>query len=175
MLSVSISLSKEIQGAKFILPVAPSLEWEAIEDQIRGNPVPIKLVPADAIGALTSADVAIVASGTATLEAALTNTPMVIVYRMAWLTFLMARLLVRVKFVGLVNIILGRGVVRELLQGMATRKNISNETVRLLKDGNYRKHMKEQLLEISNLLGGSGASTRAADEILGIFGTYELK
>ena len=166
MLSAADKITKRIKGVNFILPVAPSVDWESVEEQSKQWPISIKLVPEEAAGVLASADAAMVASGTATLEAALVGTPMVIVYRVAWLTYMLARLVVQVKYVGLVNILAGRSVVPELLQGSATGRRIADEIVPLLKEKEARNQMKDALAEVVQMLGPAGGSMRAAKEIM---------
>jgi lipid-A-disaccharide synthase len=178
MLSASSQISKEVEGVNFVLPVAPSVEWQSVECETSRWPISIKLVPADAPRVLASADAAVVASGTATLEAALTGTPMVIVYKMAWLTYILARMFIRVRNIGLVNIVAGHRIVPELVQGAATGKTIANELVRLLKEKDLRQEMKKALERVSQRIGPPGASMRAAEEVLtllhktGVSGEY---
>lgn len=116
--------------------------------------------------ALKHADAALVASGTATLEAALAGTPMVVLYKMAPLSFWLARLLVRVPHIGLVNIVAGRGIVPELIQGEARADRIM-ETIRpLLTEPKRSEQMQRELAKVTEKLGDPGAAERAADVIL---------
>jgi len=110
--------------------------------------------------------VAVVASGTATLETAILGTPMVILYRMAPLSFWIGKRVVQTSHIGLVNILGGRTVVPELLQNEVTSENIRNAVLPFLKDEAYRNSVSQALQEIVNRLGPPGASERAAKHIV---------
>ncbi len=107
-----------------------------------------------------------VASGTATLEAAVLRMPYCLVYRVAWLTALVARCVIQVKYLGIVNILADREVVREFLQEDATPEAISEEMLRLANDPKARERLAESLDELVAKLGDGGASERAAEAIL---------
>ena len=113
-----------------------------------------------------AADLALVASGTATLEAALLERPMVIVYRLAPLTYALARLFVRVPFIGMPNLIAGRQVVPELVQGGVTPARIAAEARQLLTDARAYSVARHGLREVRGKLGAPGAAARAARMIL---------
>ena len=168
MLSAAKRLSKKIQDVSFLLPVASSVEWKKVSRMVKGRSLPIKLIAGETPQVLACSDAAVVASGTATLEAALVGTPMVVVYRMSWLTYLVARMMVQVQNVGLVNIVLGRQVSPELLQGAVSGRRICRELMKLLTDWTVRKETKRSLFEVSQKLGFPGASLRAAREVLGV-------
>ncbi len=129
---------------------------------------PLELV-ADARQALAGSHAAVVASGTATLEAALAGTPFVMVYRLTALTWLMGRQLVDVPFFCIVNLIAGREVVPELVQRDFTSVNVAARIERLLADGPERRQMLDGLCEVRARLSigaGASASVTAAKEIL---------
>jgi lipid-A-disaccharide synthase len=121
--------------------------------------------------ALAAADAAIVSSGTATIEAALLDVPMVVVYRVTPLTALLAKPLVRTKFFSMVNLIAERPVVSELIQKDFTPDRVSQEVVRLLKDPSARDTLRAGLAEVRNRLGPPGAVDRAADAIASLLAT----
>lgn len=108
----------------------------------------------------------LVASGTATLEAAYFGLPYALVYRVSWATYWMARLLVKVDYLGMANILAGREVVREYIQSDATPARLSAEVLRLLGDECYRGELLDGLSEAVGKLGPGGASARAADAVL---------
>ncbi len=112
------------------------------------------------------AHVAIVTSGTATLETACFETPMIVVYKTSWLTYVIGRMLVRVKNIGLVNIVAGQQIVPEYIQHRATTKNLVKEVQRLLSTNGSIASMKAKLAEVKNQLGTIGASRRVAERIL---------
>jgi lipid-A-disaccharide synthase len=109
---------------------------------------------------------AMVASGTATMEAAFFRLPFVLIYRVAWLTWFVGRRLVKVDFLGMVNILAGREIVREFLQDDATPTAIADEMLSLLNDRESRETLVRDLDAVIAQLGESGASERAADAIL---------
>lgn len=111
---------------------------------------------------LAAADLAVVASGTATLETALLGTPLIVVYRMAPLSWLVARRMVRLPDVGLVNIAAGRRIAPELLQGDVTGERVAREVGRMLDDPRGLSRMREELAALPGRLGGPGASERTA-------------
>ena len=106
-------------------------------------------------------DLLIAASGTVTLEAAICGVPMIIVYRLSKLSYLIARTFVRLKHVGLANIIAKEEIVPELLQDDATAENIARRALSLLNRKSL-DHMHKRLMIIRKLLGGQGASRRTA-------------
>jgi lipid-A-disaccharide synthase len=103
-----------------------------------------------------------VASGTATLETALLHKPMIILYRVSALTYLIGRLLIRVPCIGLANIVAGKKVVPELIQGQATPEQVAREAIALLRDTKRREEMERELGYIRQRLGTPGASQRVA-------------
>jgi lipid-A-disaccharide synthase len=115
---------------------------------------------------LASADLAFVASGTATLEAALCGAPMIVVYRTSAFSHAVAKALVRLEWISLVNIVAGRGVVAELLQDRLTPGNLEHEGEALLASPERVAAMKVELGRVASELGPPGASARAAEEIL---------
>ena len=122
----------------------------------------VVVVRGQTYNALAASDAAIVASGTATLEAAILGVPMVVAYRVSSLTYLVGKLLVTVNHVALPNIIAGRRIVPELVQGDLTPKRLGGELALLLKDAGLREQQKDELKRVTSLLGECGASKRAA-------------
>jgi lipid-A-disaccharide synthase len=128
--------------------------------------IPLRVVEGRTYDALASADAAIVSSGTATVETALLDVPMVVVYRVTALTALLAKPLVRTPFFSMVNLIAGKRVVSELIQSDFTPARVSNEVLRLLREPAARAAMRAHLAEVRDRLGPPGAVDRAADAIL---------
>jgi lipid-A-disaccharide synthase len=161
----------------FRLPVASTISRTWLEELIaswraseRAAAFPLELV-AEAQAALASSQAAVVASGTATLEAALAGTPLVMVYRLTALTWLLGRRLVDVPFFCIVNLIAGREVVPELVQRDFTAVNVAAQVERVLADGPERQQMLDGLREVRDKLSvavGASASTTAAREVLKI-------
>jgi lipid-A-disaccharide synthase len=125
----------------------------------------VHVVEGQTYNALAAADAAIVSSGTATVEAALLNTPMVVVYRVTPLTALLAKPLVRASYFSMVNLIAERRVVPELIQKDFTPDRVAQEILRLLNDSQAREALRSDLAEVRKRLGPPGAVDRAADAI----------
>jgi len=151
---------------KFIISVAPSVEKEYIKGIIKncGNISDFELVTDPVERVLRRCRLAVVASGTVTLEAAIFGIPMIIIYKMSPVTYWLGRMLVRsrVKNFGLVNLIAGREIAPELLQGEVSSKNIAEMAFKMVNDASGLKKVKNELLEIRDGLGGPGASKRVA-------------
>ena len=117
---------------------------------------------------LASADVALTASGTATVQTALHDTPMVIVYRMSPISYQLLRRLVTVETIGMVNLIAGERIVPELVQDNFTAVAVAKEAVSMLTDRERTARIREGLATVRARLGGPGASRRAAEAIMRI-------
>ena len=124
-----------------------------------------EIIGEDRFAAIADSHLALCASGTATLEVGLLGTPMIMVYRLASWTYVLAKLLVHLPNVSLVNLVLGRRVVPELIQGDANPRRIAAEAARLLTDAGERGRMRAALAEVRGRLGEGGASRRAAAEV----------
>lgn len=149
---------------QFVVAAAPTLN--AAELQERTRPSRIRVVQGDTYNILHAADLALVASGTATLETALLERPMVIVYRLSPLTYALARLIVRVPFIGMPNLIAGRRLVPELIQGEVTPERIAAEARQLLEDRHRYHLIQAGLGEVRRRLGEGGAAERTANLIV---------
>jgi lipid-A-disaccharide synthase len=152
------------RGAQFVLALAPGLTTAEIAPYL-GSDFPVKVIEGSTYDAVAAADVAIVSSGTATVETALLGTPMIVVYRVAPFTAAVARRLVRTPMFAMVNLIAGRRVVPELIQDDLTPERVAMETARLLDSPAERDRMREDLAEVRAKLGAAGAIDRAADII----------
>jgi lipid-A-disaccharide synthase len=115
---------------------------------------------------MANADFAFVTSGTATLETACFGTPMFVVYKTSWLTYCIGRLLVRLKNIGLVNIVAGKTIAPEFIQHRANTKTLVKEALKLLSDEKQLKEMKTELSKVKGMLGNAGASQKVAERIL---------
>jgi lipid-A-disaccharide synthase len=131
----------------------------------------IRVVEGQTYNALAAADAAIVSSGTATVEAALLDAPMVVVYRVTPLTALLAKPFVRTSYFSMVNLIAGRGVVPELIQKDFTPNKVAQEVLRLLNAPRAREDLRAGLAEVRKRLGPPGAVDRAADAIVELLST----
>jgi len=128
----------------------------------------IPIVEQDRYDAVRAADLVWTASGTATLETALLTRPMVIVYRMSWLTYWIARLLVRVEHIGMVNLIAAKRLVPELIQGDCNPRRLIAESRRLFNDDKLYSSIVDELTRLRERLGSPGAADRVAAIALGM-------
>lgn len=164
------AIRQRISGApQIVVAVAPGLEAARLEKNFPAE-WRVRLISGDTYNALAAADLAIVSSGTATIETALLGKPMVVVYRLSSLTARLAKPLVKTKFFSMVNLIAGRAVVPELIQDDFTPGRLASEAESLLFGSGSPNprvlEMKRGLEEVQNLLGPPGAVERAADEIV---------
>ena len=149
-----------------VIGQAPTVSEDWITEVIDRKKLPVTVVSNQATEVMAAADLLLVASGTATLQAALVGTPMILTYRVSWVTYLLAKILVTVKHVGLVNLVAGHGIVPELLQSQATAERLSEEALRLLNDPVQYEQMREALGVVHARLGRPGSSLRAAEVVL---------
>jgi len=154
-----------VTNAQFVVARAPHLSDVAFQNPAADS-LGVVVVDGDTDSVLASADVAITASGTATVQTTLHDTPMVIVYRVSPLTYLLGRRLVNVDTFGMVNLIAGRKIVPELIQRAFTPRAVAHEAVSMLTDPGRVAEIRKGLKEVRRRLGGGGASRRAAEAIL---------
>lgn len=147
-----------------VLALAPTLR----EDHLRMfyNLEGIHVVGGASYEVMGNADFALVTSGTATLETGLLGTPMAVVYKTSWPTYILGRLLIRLKNIGLVNIVAGRQVVPEFIQHRATAANLATEALRYLRDESLLSSVRKDLEQVRGRLGQTGASAKVAQRIL---------
>ena len=157
-------LLKTALPCQFALAVAPGLGAGQVAKYARPEVV-VHVVEGATYDALAAADVAIVSSGTATVEAALLGAPMVVVYRVSRASALVLRRMVRTPFYSMVNLIAGKRAVPELIQEDFTPPRLAQEVARLLGSPEVREQMKRELSEVRFKLGSGGAIERAADII----------
>ena len=166
MVGAAKQLVAERPGLQVVVPVAPTIPREEIVSRFEGSGVQPVLVEGRAPEVVGASDAAIVASGTAALEAGLMQRPFVVVYRVSLVTYLVGRLMLKVAHVALVNLLAGRRVVPELLQGDMTPERIAGEIRRLWVPGTPREEMLQGLEEVRTRLGQHGAAARAAESVM---------
>jgi len=164
MLEAGKMLQREM-NVEIAIGVAPHIERERLLS-ILPNDVEVNLIENDTYGLMNHCDLAIVTSGTATLETALFETPMVVVYKTSAATYQIAKMLVRINFIGLVNIVAGKKIVPELIQHEASSENIYSHAKEILENFLLQNEMKKNLSRVRQSLGTSGASQRVAEKIL---------
>jgi lipid-A-disaccharide synthase len=160
LLAAADRIRAAVPGAQFLVARAPHLD-DALFDA-EG----IRIVEQDTDTVLAAADVALTASGTATIQSALHDTPMVVVYRVSPMTYRLARRLVRVPSIAMVNLIAGEPIVPELVQDAFTPDAVAREAISMLTDPARAARIREGLARVRARLGDHGASRRAAEAIL---------
>jgi lipid-A-disaccharide synthase len=171
MLQAAERIREVHPDAQFVVPVAPTLAEADFAPHLARHPaVPVTLAAGRAEAALGASDAALVKSGTSVLEAALMLRPMVVVYRLSWLTYLAGRLFVRLAHFALVNLLAGRALVPELLQRQASPERMAADELTLLDDGRARAAQLSGLDEVRASLGEPGAGRRVAEELLAQLG-----
>ncbi|MBF5046322.1 lipid-A-disaccharide synthase [Aggregicoccus sp. 17bor-14] len=166
MVGAARTLVQERPGLQVVVPVAPTVAREEILQRFEGSGVTPVLVEGRAPEVVGASDAAIVASGTAVLEAGLMQRPLVVVYRVSLITYWVGRMLLKVAHVALVNLLAGRRLVPELLQGDMTPERIAGEVRQVWMPGAPREQMLQGLAEVRGTLGSVGAAHRAADAVL---------
>jgi lipid-A-disaccharide synthase len=159
-------ISAQLPGVQFVVARAPSLDDRLFSNTKWKNGVRPVEVLARTDDVLGISDIAITASGTATVQAALHGRPMVVVYRLSPLTYRLGRRFLLVENVAMVNLIAGRRIVPELIQENCTAENIAAETLSLLTSDEKADEARRGLADVRARLGGPGASGRAAEAVL---------
>jgi lipid-A-disaccharide synthase len=166
MLEAAERLRASHPDAQFVLPVATTLDRALLAPYLAAHPgLDVTLVDGRTEEVVGASDGALVKSGTSALEAGLMHRPMVVTYRVAWLTYVIGKLLVKVAHYSLVNLLVGREVVRELIQGAATGQRLAAELERVMAPGPAREAQLAGLLEVRATLGEPGAPERVARQL----------
>lgn len=165
MVEAAERIRNKLGSCQFLLPIADSINPDLIRERLGANPLGIQLIEGETYDVMNSCDTVIIASGSATLEAGILGCPMVIVYKLNSLTYWLARLLVKVPWVGLVNIVAGEEVAPELIQDKVTAKNISDEVLAILCDPEKEQAVRERLVKIRESLGEPGVMKVVAKRI----------
>ena len=160
-------IAARVPGAQFVVAAAPGLSDELFAP-FGGAPTIVRSRTDDVLAA---SDVVITASGTATVQAALHERPMVVVYRLSPLSYMLGRRFIHVDMYAMANLVAGRRIVPELIQDDFTPARVADETIALLHDGGRHRATREALREVRRRLGSPGASGRTADAILQVAGT----
>jgi len=170
LLGAARILSRQIEGLKFLVSLAPTLKRSYLEKLMAEHKgeTDCELVDGGAEKVFEQCGFALAASGTVSLEAAVWGVPMLIIYKVSPVSYWLGRILVQVEHIGLVNLIAGEEVVPELIQAQATPKNIAAGAAALLKDPARLEQMRKRLLETRKALGGPGASERTAAIAVGM-------
>ena len=165
MLSAGELLSKR-HDCRFRLIQAGTVDDSALEGPLADSTLNVEIVKNDRFKSVADCHLAICASGTATLEVGLLGTPMIVVYKVSFWSYLLGKALVRLPHIALVNLVLGERVVPELIQHEATPGGIADAASAILRDRDRIQAMRDKLGGLRARLGEKGASRRAAEEIL---------
>ena len=168
MAEVGEGIQKEYPDAKFLIPCVSEVRAQQIRPFFSQLPVDIRI--GGMYDVLSQSRCCLVASGTATIETALFGVPMGIVYRVNPISYWLARMLVNIRHIGMDNILAEREVAPEFIQHTATVSHILPFMLDIIKEGEKRNLMLADLQEIRHRLGGPGASERAAEQVLRVFG-----
>src|SRR5437763_176808 len=168
MRQAALELSHQDHDLRFVVSAASEPLAELIRADLYGKHATGKfsVVTGDARSVMGRVNAGMVASGTATLEAALSELPFVLIYRVAWLTYLAARLVVKVKYLGMPNVLANREIVPEFIQHKAQPRAIAAAVARLLTDKTERKRMLTDFACVAQKLGRGEASVNAAEAIV---------
>ncbi|MFQ5352383.1 MAG: lipid-A-disaccharide synthase [Candidatus Binatia bacterium] len=154
--------SRLVGRARFLVAKAPGLDRNLIDELLRSNRLDMAVAEGDTYNVIAAAEVAVLSSGTATVECALLGCPMVVMYRMSRLSYVLARALVRIPWIAMPNIVLGRQAVPELVQSKANTEELVRELEGLLESPELRARVREELGAVGERLVRPGAARRAA-------------
>jgi lipid-A-disaccharide synthase len=162
MVEAAEMLSSRYHGLRCLLPLASTVSPSLVNGLISRSSVEIKTIQGDIYTALAACDLALVASGTATLETAIMGIPMIIVYRLSPISYWIGKRVVKVPFIGLVNLVAGEEIVPELIQSEVTPHRLAQEADAILGDGRKKENMIKKLERVKTKLGQGGASEKTA-------------
>ena len=166
MLESAVQIQQHNPKLSFVLPVAAALDFDAIQQTCSRYPVNIILTRDELYDVIASCDAIVSCSGTVTLEIALLEIPLCIIYRTSWLSYQIMSRLITIEHIGLANIITRQQIVKELIQDDATPDNISQEMLRLLDDAPYRQQVQQDLKKVRQSLGKGQGARHMAELIL---------
>lgn len=161
-------LQEEIPDLQFVIPLAPGIPKTILSPWMKNISVPVTVVEGFTYDVMNLSELLIAASGTVTLEGAILRKPMIIIYKVSLPSSWIARVLIRVDHIGLVNLVAEKEIAPELLQRDANPKRISNEALRILRDPLLSRKMVESMGEVRQKLGEPGAAQRAAHIVLSL-------
>jgi len=168
MLAAAALLVERVPGVQFILPQAGSIDDESLQSCLQAAKAKITAIKDQPYDVMQCCDAVMTTSGTATLEVALLAVPMVVCYKLSPLTYWLGRLLVKTPFIGLPNIMAGKGIVKELIQHEASPENLAAEIGKILTDAAYASQIREHLQGVKEKLGRGGGSKNMAELALEI-------
>jgi lipid-A-disaccharide synthase len=166
MLKSAKLLQEKLHDLQFIIIKSSSVSKEIFDKLLDNQNQEFKIIENKTYNCLDASDFVLVASGSATLEAAILQKPMVIIYKVTLLTWIFLKFMLRIPYVGLVNVVAGKKIVPECLQFKATPKRICSNILEILNSPERTNQIKADLAKMRNSLGTEGANARAAAEIV---------
>jgi lipid-A-disaccharide synthase len=167
MLPIMLKAAEIIQQAKpgtqFVLPQADTVSDELLQNSFQHSNIKVQAINNQFYDVVQCCDAVMTVSGTATLEIALLKVPMLVAYKLSFITYLLARVLVNIEFIGLPNIVVGKSVVQEFIQQEASPKNLAQEILHILDDNAYVESIKGDLQLVKEKIGTGGGSENMAE------------
>ncbi|NOR69229.1 MAG: lipid-A-disaccharide synthase [Methylomarinum sp.] len=163
MLAAAEKLTLSHQGIQFLLPQADSISDELLQEYLNNKSININVIKHQPYDVIQCCDAIMTTSGTASLEIALLQIPMVIAYKLSAITYFLGKYLVNTKFIGLPNIVAEKSIVKELIQHDVTVEKLATEVSKILDDDKYRDVMLRELAVVKDKLGTGGGSKNMAD------------
>lgn len=167
MLPIMLKAAEIIQqakpGAQFVLPQADTVSDELLQNSFQHSNIKVQAINNQFYDVVQCCDAVMTVSGTATLEIALLKVPMLVAYKLSFITYLLARVLVNVEFIGLPNIVVGKSVVQEFIQQEASPKKLAQEILHILDDNAYAESIKGDLQLVKEKIGTGGGSENMAE------------
>ncbi|MGD9015011.1 MAG: lipid-A-disaccharide synthase [Candidatus Omnitrophota bacterium] len=168
MLESAKIIKEKIPSSQFIILRSSTVKKELFDQALTNYQLPVYVFIDKTYEGLVSSDFAMIASGSATLESAILERPFVVMYKVSWLNWLFLRTIIKIPYIGLVNIVAGRKIIKEFIQHRAQAGKIANYIVGALKNPTKITAIKNELSRVRLLLGKEGASKRAAGIIVGL-------
>jgi len=159
-------IAEKTDNVSFVLPLAPGLDRNFVEKHISGRKVVVEITDESARSVMKKSDFAVICSGTATLEAAITGIPFIIIYRLSKITEFVGKRFLKIKNWGLANIIAGKEIVPELQQEEVNPENIASAVLEAIKSPGKLKETRKDLNALKNMLGNADVSKRVSDILL---------
>ena len=170
MIKTAELIKRDYPAVQFLMVRLPSLKKDIFDNILKDTKLEIKLIEGRSYDAIEASDLMIIKSGTGTLEATILQKPMIITYKASFITYLITRFLIKLPYIGLVNVIAGKKIVPEFLQYNARANLIAKEAISILEDSSKANEIKKQLRAIKEKLGEPGANERAAEAVLKFLG-----
>ena len=168
LLQTAQRIVREQKDVRFITLATDHEMRQKLEEEWAKQPmsgVSLDILLGQSLSQLTRCSLAIVASGTATLECAMAGLPMLVIYKTSWLTYGLGRMLIRLPYLSMVNVLAGEKVVPEFLQGAAEPERLAKAALQILRNPKGAEAMAGRIRDVAKKLGGPGAAARAAQEV----------